>query len=297
MVGRCEVCVLGRQLAEVFSAALGLELPSEKPTVVTVAHSGNWKAIYPTVRDSFPALSLAAGTQFPVVFGGDAAFYLQRMGPAGAVEFKHGVRQLLAQHDRIFVFETQKIECLQSNPGCISDVMMPGRSATLFFRDAIPSTIAKYLNGLKASLDWHPETICPSSVSVLATKLVAGILCEEFVRVAALITAPEREVLDTMKDPVFNSVAPELEDLFFESSFGAGKLREMARRKLAIALLRVTTPPYSLKSGRDPVQFFRDELAHKFLRHGLPIGAVSEVAPNLSFVVKSQKRFSELHFD
>src|SRR5262249_40363694 len=156
-------------------------------------------------------------------------------------EFKHGVRQLLAEHDRIFVFETQKIECLQSNPGCISGLMTPGRSATLFFREAIPSTIAKYLNGIKASLDWHPETICSSSISVLETKLAAGIVGEEFVRVAALITGPEREILDAIKDAVFNSVAPELEDLFFESSFGAGKLRKMARRKVAIALLRVTT--------------------------------------------------------
>jgi hypothetical protein len=96
---------------------------------------------------------------------------------------------------------------------------------------------------------------------------------------------------------VAQALAPEIEDCFLEGSFGIPRLRELARRKIASALLRETTPSYSVKSGQDPVSFFHEFLSEKFARHELPVAFVSEVSPNLSFVVKSQKRFSELRYE
>jgi hypothetical protein len=285
---------LTRHLAEAFSHALAFSSGVDRPSVVTVAHAGNWKAIYRTILDTFPNLKLASGTRHPFVFGRDEAFYLERMGPAGALQFKQGVRDLLAKNTRLFFFDTQKIECLRNNPGCMGDLLKPGHCAAFFFRGAVPATISKYLAGQKHALDWTPQSVDPDSISVMTIKLAAGILTEEYQQVSALVSDSDREVLDAMKDELFDTIAPELEDLFFESSFGAGKLREMARRRIAITLLRVTTPPYSTKSGRDPVQYFQEHLAEKFARHNLPVAAVAEIAPNLSFVVKSRRRFSEL---
>jgi hypothetical protein len=288
------VSILPHQLDKAFFDALQLELSPERPTIVSIAHAGNWKALYPAIQEKLPKLQLSFGARYPVVIGGEDLFYLKQTGAAGAVEFKQSVRRLLRDHERILVFETQKIRLLLSNPACIGDFMMPGHSATLFFRDIVDSRIAGYLARQKGSINWRTQTISPSSISVLVTELSAGIVREEFTQVAAIVTVDERETLDAMRGELLESVAPEVEDHFLEDSFGVPKLREFARRKIAIALLRITIPSYSLKSGRDPIEFFREHLYDKFIRHDLPVGYVSEVSPNLSFVVKSQKRFSEL---
>jgi hypothetical protein len=97
-----------------------------------------------------------------------------------------------------------------------------------------------------------------------------------------------------MRRELFETVAPDIEDHFLERSFGVPKLRELARRKVVTALLKATVPPFSSRSGTDPVAYFRDELAAKFELHELPVTYLNDVSPNLSFVIKMKKRSSEL---
>jgi hypothetical protein len=285
---------LNPQLSETFSNALKFKPSIERPTIISVANAGNWKDLYPTIRRRLPNIRLDPGARYPVVFGGDEALYLKQLGVAGAAQFKQSVRQLLQDHERIFVFETQKIQCLQTNPACIGDLVTAGRSATLYFRDDVDPSIANYLRSRGAAIDWHKQSVSDDSVSVVATKLSARIMSDEFEQVAAIVTADERATLENMRTELFNLLAPEIEDRFLEGSFGAPKLREFARRKVASALLKATVSPFSTKSGKDPIDFFREELAKKFELHDLPLAYISEISPNLSFVVKSQKRFAKL---
>jgi hypothetical protein len=282
------------QLEGVFSHALDIDIPDERPRVITVSHVGNWKALYPTLQEKFPGVRLSYGARYPVVLCSREALYLKQIGPAGVLQFKESVHRMSCYDGKIFIFDAQKIDFLRSNSRCMDDIATLRHVAMLFFREAIDPAISGYLASQKHVLDWQPKTVCPTSVSVIATKLSASILRDEFDRVARIVTVGERKTLETIKDELFEAVGPETEDLFLEGSFGVKKLREFARRKIVIALLRVTTPSYSVKSGRDPVEFFREVLSEKFIRHELPVGYVNDVSPNLSFVVKSQRRFSEL---
>jgi hypothetical protein len=286
--------VSNRQLAEVVSNVLGTAVSPRRATVVTVSHAGNWKALYPILNEKFPRVRLSYGVRCPVVVGAREASYLKKTGTAGAVQFKASARRLLRDDARVLIFDAQKIDCLRSNPGCMSDVVRPGQAAAILFREGVDAAVSEYLAGGQHTLDWQPLTVCPSSVSVVATKLSAAIVREAYEQVAAIVTDAERESLEAMKSELFADIAPEVEDLFLEGSFGAEKLRASAQRKIAVVLLRVTTPSYSTKSGQDPVAFFHEILSEKFIRHDLPVGCVSDVSPNLSFVVKSQRRFSEL---
>jgi hypothetical protein len=286
--------VSAQQLAEVFTSALNAKLSPRRPTITTVAHAGNWKALYPKLQKIFPRAQLPHGARHSVVLCSKEASYLNHTGLAGALQFKESLRRMLRGDPNVVTFDTQKIDCLRSSPECIGNLVPPGQGLILFFRDEIDAVIAAYLGSQKSSLDWRPQTVCPSSVSVIATHLSAAILREEFEFVASRVTDNERDTLNTIKAEVFEDAAPEIEGLFLEGSFGAEKLRTVARRKIVVALLKVTTPGYSLKSGRDPIEFFRETLSEKFVRHQLPVGCLNDVSPNLSFVVKSQKRFSEL---
>jgi hypothetical protein len=286
--------VSNQQLADVFTSAWNTDVPIERPRIITVSHAGNWKALYPKLQETFPGVQLSYGARSAVVLCSLGASYLSQTGPAGALQFKESARQMLRDEARVVVFDAQKIDCLRSYPACMGDLVTSGQTAILFFREAIDAAIAGYLASQKHALDWRPQTVCPSSVSVVATKLSAAIARDEFEGVTGTVTDSERQTLETMKDELFGAIAPEIEDLFLEGSFGVEKLRTFARRKIVVALLKVTTPGYSVKSGDDPIEFFRKMLSEKFLRYDLPVGCLNDVSPNLSYVVKSQKRFSEL---
>jgi hypothetical protein len=286
---------LNIQLAEIFSRSLQAKSPSPRASIVTVAYAGNWKALYPIIREKLPRVRLDLGARNPVVFGQDEAHYLRQMGPGGVVEFKQHVRQLLQDHDAISVFEAQRIHCLEANPECISDLVQPGRSAALYFRGAVGPRFLRFLQGRIDVIDLQSLSVSESSVSVVATRLSAGILNDEFDRVVDVVTVDERRALMDMRGELFDSIAPEIEDHFLERSFGVPKLRELARRKVVTALLKATVPPFSSKSGTDPIDYFKDELAAKFELHSLPLTYLNDVSPNLSFVIKTKKRSADLH--
>lgn len=293
-----EVEVSETSITATFSGALAARHSPDKPKVISISGTGNWKSLYPSIKKAFstnPNFKLDHGARYPVVFGGDEPIYLKQMGVAGAAQFKANVRAILQDHDRVFVFETQKIDCLRLNPACIMDLLEPNKTATLYFRGEIDPRIWNYLENQAESIVWEKQAVCKSSLSVIATNVSESILAEEFQRVAERLTEDEANVLRRLKDDLFETLAPEIEDHFLEeTTAGAPKLRELAYRRIAVALLKQTTPAYSPKSGIDPIEFFRDELANKFVLHGLPASYVSEVSPNLSYVVKSTRRFAEL---
>lgn len=265
--------------------------------VLCFENAGNWKAIFPTIEKKLPKLRFEAGVRYPVVFGEDERVYLRQLGLAGIRQFKQNVNELLQANQRVFVFDAQKIECLVNNPSCVDDLIAPGRSIALFFRDGIDRGVSDYLRRKSNLLRFDSHSVADTSMSVIATRLSYQVLIESFKVLASELDGSEREALAQIRDDFVSDVAPELEDHFIEGSFGVGKLRELARRKIVSAVLKETTPAYSVKSGRDPIEFFRKELLERFKRYDLPVGYLSEVSPNLSFVVKSNKRFSELRID
>lgn len=283
------------ELAESFANALAEPVSSDRPTVITVCNVGNWKALQPAVQAAFRDIEFDVGVRHPVVFGGSSPVYLNKPGSAGAAQFKDNVRQVLEHRERIVVFDAQKIECLNSNPACIGDLIGPGQIAALYFRDSFHPAIGNYLFDCRDDVKWINREVSDDSLSIIATKISAMILSDEFASVARVVTQSERQVLDDMKCELLRSLAPDVEDNFLEGSSGVPKLREFARRKIASALLKATTPSFSVKSGRDCLDFYREELAAKFERHGLPSCYLSEISPNLSFVLKKQsKRLAEV---
>jgi hypothetical protein len=279
-------------LRDIFERALELEPSSSRSTVISVSNAGNWKALFPIIRERLPDVRIEPGTPYPLLIGQNESCYLRKRGSAGSAEFKKASR-LLKDEQNIVFFDAQRIHCLASDPRCISEFITRGRVVAFFFRNEISETLASYLR-TRDDVDWQEKFVSDDSISIVATRLSGSILCDEFKKVSSIVTAAERAALENLRDALLESLAPEIEEQFLERDFGVARLRKTARRKIASALLRATTPSYSIKSNKDPIEFFREELSEKFSLHDLPLAYVSEASPNLSYVIKSQKRFSEL---
>ncbi len=134
----------------------------------------------------------------------------------------------------------------------------------------------------------------PNNLGETATRIAAEIIADEFRKASRVATRDERDTFEAMRPHFAEQLAPEVEDQFLEDGAGVPKLREFARRKMTGAVLRTLTPTYSVKSGMDSIEFFRTQLLEKFVRYELPPVDVSEISPNLAFVIKSSKKFASL---
>jgi hypothetical protein len=281
------------QLSEIFEQTLELEPSNSRSTVISVSNAGNWKALVPIIREKLPNIKIDPRTPYPIVIGQSYSCYLRKRGMAGMKEFKKA-SQLLKDNDKVVVFDAQRIQCLQSDPGCVGELIALGRITTFYFRSSMCKNLAGYLRS-REDVDWQEKFASDDSISIVATKLSSSILRDEFKKVCSIVTADERAVLESMRAELLETLAPEIEEQLLDRNFGVPKLKETARRRIASALLRATTPSYSIKSNRDPIEFFREELSQKFSFHELPVAYLNEASPNLSYVIKSQKRFGELH--
>ena len=253
---------------------------------------GNWKALFPAIRAELPQIQFDRGARAPVVIGEDYLIYLREHGPEGRALFKQSVRELLNKHDRIFVFETQKIDCLQETPSCIRRLLKPGRVAVLFFRGEVDARIEAYLKRHDNTLRWERLCVQPNNLGEAAPRIAAEIIIEEFQKTSRLLTGLDHETFVSMQERFVDRLVPEIEDQFLEDGTGVLRLRDIARRKMACMLLRETLPPYSVRSRVNAVDFFREEILEKFVLLDLPAVDISDASPNLAFVIKSNKQFN-----
>lgn len=281
-------------LSATFNEAASLKPIGNRPTIVSVAGAGNWKTLYPAIQAEMPKVRFNSGKRAPVLVGTKTTIYLSEPGDRGADQFHEGVRRLLRHGDRIFVFDAQLIECVSLKPSCVHGLLGPGNTAALFFRGKPSSGFSSYFKSQSHLLRYLPMTVKADCIAVAATTVSAEVICEQFDLVFKRLNNEERVVFSTMRTEFLQRLAPELEDHFLEGCSGLPKLRDLARRRMASALLRATVPTYSVKSGVDPIKFFGQVLLDKFELHGLPAVDVSEVSPNLAYVLKTRKRFAEL---
>lgn len=103
----------------------------------------------------------------------------------------------------------------------------------------------------------------------------------------------ERQVqaLDLLDASQITNIQDELAENARSLSLDAQRSR--AKKRILNAVLKASTPTYSIKRNPDPLTFYQQHLEPWFKRFGHPITSLNEAAPNLSRTLRERKAYPQ----
>ena len=132
----------------------------------------------------------------------------------------------------------------------------------------------------------YPKEIQDQSkiMSALVFDYVVSVIEPEFNenQRAALKAMPEEQKLGIQKYLAKN-----------QSRLSLNAQRDHIRKEVISAVLKVTSPRYSIKFNPNPVKFYKTHFEPWFWRFGLPLSALRKASPNLTRTLNEKKSFPQ----
>ena len=279
------------------------------------------KILEKALGDSLLPLNSNQGSDRPFVFGVEFKQYIAAAKSVrkGTINFINNAREVLTNHDEVFVRNADELACFSKDPACIQRALRgykKERTINVFFKSEPPAETIEFLTKNKNILQFRRMPARRSAAAMnpidFNQEIKSQLLTEATparIAIEQLVEASMNQAMDVLnphlnkKQKLAASQFPEEKTKRLKSKYlncilkqdkGPTWIIEQTRREILYHVFQNTIVPYSSKDEISPKSFFEIHIKPLCEKFSLPSGSVGNFAFALHHELRSQKQMKGL---